>query len=255
MIEKDKQKTNFLLHQQGGHPINIMANTLIVKGYTRQNTLTKVGNKTEISAKFARTQRAEKQMNGDLLYKKRRKRRQEREGRGKLTSDPTLYPPVSLSLFACGQVEVGNGHKQLELELKAWIVWIVDVVVVFGSPSCWSIVVNWPKLDGSPQQHSSVMANWRRQQQLGAIIGSLSRWKFNSEKLSHKILIILFTLFYFCCCLGNFWCHMRVESEYPNRGAWMCVGKSCVNKVGRLNTSWDHCVKWSRLISSSVFFS
>lgn len=52
-----------------------MANTLIVKGYTRQKTLKKVGNKTEISAKFARTQRAEKQMNGDLLYKK------EEEGR------------------------------------------------------------------------------------------------------------------------------------------------------------------------------
>lgn len=221
MIEIDKQKTNFLLHQQGGHPIKNIVNTLIVKGYTRQNTLTKVGNKTEISAKFARTQRAEKQMNGDLLYKKRRKRRQEREGRGELTSDPTLYPPVSLSLFACGQVEVGNGHKQLEreLELKAWIAWIV--VVVFGSPSCWSIVVNWPKLDGNPQQHSSVMANWRRQQQLAAIIGSLSRWKFNSEKLSHKILIIFFTLFPFCF-LRNFCCHMRVESEYPNSGAWVC---------------------------------
>lgn len=143
MIEKDKQKTNFLLHQQGGHPINIMANTLIVKGYTRQNTLTKVGNKTEISAKFARTQRAEKQMNGDLLYKKRRKRRKEKAERGRKKGNspqiplPTL-PSLSLSLFACGQVEVGNGHKQLEreLELKAWIVWIVVVVVVFGSPSC-----------------------------------------------------------------------------------------------------------------------
>lgn len=226
MIEKDKQKTNFLLHQQGGHPINIMANTLIVKGYTRQNTLTKVGNKTEISAKFARTQRAEKQMNGDLLYKKRRKRRKKKEERGRKKGNSPQTPlstPLSLSLFACGQVEVGNGHKQLELELelKAWIV-VVGVVVVFGSPSCWSIVVNWPKLDGNPQQHSSVMANWRRQQQLGAIIGSLSRWKFNSEKLSHKILIIFFTLFSFCC-LGNFWCHMRVESEYPNRGAWVCV--------------------------------
>lgn len=102
MIENDKQKTNFLLHQQGGHPINIMANTLIVKGYTRQNTLTKVGNKTEISAKFARTQRAEKQMNGDLLYKKRRKRRKEKAERGRkkreLTSDPSLYPPLTLAL-------------------------------------------------------------------------------------------------------------------------------------------------------------
>lgn len=214
-----KQISYYISKGGRGHPINIMANTRIVKGYTRQNTLTKVGNKTEISAKFARTQRAEKQMNGDLLYKKRRKRRQEREGNSPQTP---LSTALSLSLFACGQVEVGNGHKQLERELKAWIVWIVVVVVVFGSPSCWSIVVNWPKLDGNPQQHSSVMANWRRQQQLGAIIGSLSRWKFNSEKLSHNILIIFLTLFSFCC-LGNFWCHMRVESEYPNRGAWVCV--------------------------------
>lgn len=115
-----------------------MANTLIVKGYTRQNTLTKVGNKTEISAKFARTQRAEKQMNGDLLYKKRRGGKRRRKGGGRRGNSPQTPLPtlLSLSLFACGQVEVGNGHKQLELELKAWIVWIVVVVVVFGSPSC-----------------------------------------------------------------------------------------------------------------------
>lgn len=69
-------------------------------------------------------------MNGDLLYKKRRggKRSRKGVGRGVLTLAPTLYPLLSLSLFACGQVEVGNGHKQLELE--AWIVVVVWVPLV-----------------------------------------------------------------------------------------------------------------------------
>lgn len=60
-------------------------------------------------------------MNGDLLYKKRRggKRSRKGVGRGVLTLAPTLYPLLSLSLFACGQVEVGNGHKQLELEARS----------------------------------------------------------------------------------------------------------------------------------------